>query len=96
MASENPRSVNARAHRYPKLRVARLLSRDEKRRRDLVLRCAWLRFGTTEAGIVFLNTENDELGGRPFQVAVGSDGGLSLVTALIGRMPIQPSSGTYE
>lgn len=53
-----------------------------QRQNDLI-RSAWLSFGTKEAVIAFLNTTNEEIGGRPLTLALGSDDGLRSAQRLL-------------
>jgi hypothetical protein len=42
---------------------------------------AWAALGDREAVMAFLNTHDDELGGRPLDLALASDEGLTAVRA---------------
>lgn len=59
------------------------LDTDETRRRGLAVRLASLSHPTSEAAVAFLNTHNDELGGRPLDIATASDDGLAAVEAAL-------------
>lgn len=47
------------------------------------MRLAWDALGSPERIMAFLNGHSDALGGRPLQLASGSDDGLARVAALL-------------
>ena len=65
------------------------LSPDQVRRQNDVLQSAWRHFKTPGPVIAFLNAQNEQLQGKPLQVALGSDEGLLRVERLLGELPLQ-------
>lgn len=63
------------------------LDTDETRRRGLAVRLASTSHPTSEAAVAFLNSHNDELGGRPIDIATASDDGLAAVEAALAGAP---------
>ena len=55
------------------------LSPEQANRQGQLARSAWTALGNRDAVVAFLNTHDDELGGRPLDLAVASDEGLSAV-----------------
>lgn len=62
------------------------LSHDEQVRQGNAVREAHAALQGMEAVRLFLNTHNDELRGRPLDVATASDDGFRAVQALIGKI----------
>ena len=52
-------------------------------RQNVLIRSAWLRLGSKEAVIAFLNTTNEKIGGRSLTLALGSDDGLRSAQLLL-------------
>jgi hypothetical protein len=65
------------------------LSADQVRRQNDVLQSAWRHFKTPGPVIAFLNARNEQLQGKPLQIALSSDEGLLRVERLLGEMPLQ-------
>lgn len=65
------------ASRQPKL------SREEARRQGEITQLAFLLLGGREAALAFLNHADDELEGRPLDVAIASDAGFVRVEKVI-------------
>lgn len=65
------------------------LDTDETRRRGLAVRLASISHPTSEAVVAFLNTHNDELGGRPLDIATASDDGLAAVEAALNGATVR-------
>ena len=59
------------------------LSRDEADRQGRATRLAINAFPGAGAAVAFLNAHNDELGGRPLDIAVASAAGLLALEKLI-------------
>lgn len=55
------------------------VSPDEARRQGRIAVVAWERLGGRDAVMAFLNGHDEELGGRPLDLAVASDDGLARV-----------------
>jgi hypothetical protein len=66
-----------------------LPTREQLRRQDSVLRCAWRSLGESGPVIAFLNTHNEELGGQPLFLALESDEGLLRVEGLLGEIVLR-------
>lgn len=64
---------------------------EQLRRQNSVLQCAWRSLGTASPVIAFLNTHNEELGGRPLHLALESDEGLLRVEGLLGEIALEAS-----
>jgi hypothetical protein len=62
---------------------------EQLRRQDSVLQCAWRSLGASGPVIAFLNTHNEQLGGQPLQLALGSDEGLLRVEGLLGEIVLE-------
>ena len=62
------------------------LSPDQCRRQAEVLRTACDKLFPSGNAITFLNSHNEKLGGKPFQLALDSDDGLLRVERLIEKM----------
>ena len=61
-------------------------TKEQLRRQDSVLRCAWRSLGGSGPVIAFLNTHNEQLGGQPLFLALESDEGLLRVERLLGEI----------
>lgn len=61
----------------------RPLDADETRRRGLAVRLASTAHPTAQEAMSFLNTHHEGLGGRPLDIATGSDAGLAAVQATL-------------
>ncbi|MDB5691714.1 MAG: hypothetical protein JWO81_777 [Alphaproteobacteria bacterium] len=61
------------------------LPREAGIRQGSAVRAAQAAFGTTDAVRAFLNTPNEDLGGRPIDLALASAAGLAAVEAAIAR-----------
>jgi hypothetical protein len=59
------------------------LSKEEAERQGLATRCAWESFPEQGEAIAFLNAHDDELGGRPIDLAIASASGLAAVEQAI-------------
>lgn len=55
---------------------------------------AWRAFGDRERTMAFLNEADDELGGRPLDLAVDGEAGLSAVLDRLAGVPLPPSSSS--
>lgn len=66
------------------------LSPAEAERQGRVSKLALEAFGKTEAVIAFLNTHDDELGGRPIDLAIASPDGLAAVEAVLATRMSRP------
>jgi uncharacterized protein (DUF2384 family) len=78
---------------FRKSRKAPVLSREESVRQGKAVRAAQSALGSVEAVRAFLNTHHEALGGRPIDIAVGSDAGLAAVEAAI---PAADKAGVQE
>jgi hypothetical protein len=76
--------------RFRKKAPSTLPTREQLRRQDTVLRCAWRIFGASAPVIAFLNTHDERLGGRPLYLALESDEGLLRVEGLLQQLDRQP------
>lgn len=86
-----PKSLGSpSAHWKRRLKVSPIPP-DHAKRQGAITTTAYLVLGR-EAAIVFLNTAHSELGGRPIDVAMGSDEGRNRVEAEIGRIAYEASS----
>jgi hypothetical protein len=78
----------------PKFRGSRQahlrLSPDEAQRQGAAARHAWSAFQDKDRVVAFLNGHDEELGGRPIDLAVASDAGLARVTDAINVSAAQP------
>lgn len=71
-------------HRPPKRYAGeRSLDADETRRRGLAVRLASAAHSSSQDAMAFLNTHHPELGGRPLDIATGSEAGLAAVEATL-------------
>ena len=61
------------------------LAPDEAARQGSAARQAFSAFGDRERAMAFLNSHDEELGGRPIDVAIASGSGLAAVEQAIGR-----------
>jgi hypothetical protein len=68
---------------------SKLPTREQLRRQDAVLRCAWANLGESAPVIAFLNTHNELLGGQPLLLALESDEGLLRVEGLLGEIGLK-------
>jgi hypothetical protein len=69
------------------------LSSEQAARQGRAARLACERMPQSGAAVAFLNTHDDALGGRPIDLAIGSEGGLRAVEAAIAAyVPAPPSS----
>jgi hypothetical protein len=59
------------------------LTREQAERQGRAVRGAWEGFAAPGAALAFLNSFNDELGGRPIDLAVASAAGLAAVEQAI-------------
>jgi hypothetical protein len=66
-----------------------LLTQEQLKRQDSILRCAWRSLGTSGPAIAFLNTHNEQLGGQPLYLALESDEGLLRVEGLLGEIALR-------
>jgi hypothetical protein len=78
-----PASNKPQMNRFRKKYSAVRLSPDQARRQGEVSRIAWTALGGRDAVVAFLNTQDDELGGRPLDLAVDSDEGMARVLEVI-------------
>jgi uncharacterized protein (DUF2384 family) len=60
-----------------------ILSPDESRRQGRAVRAAQAALGSVEEVRAFLNSRHQGLGGRPIDIAIASEAGLSAVDAAI-------------
>ena len=65
------------------------LDADQRRRQADVAGAAWAALGSREAVMAFFNEHDEELGGRPLDIAVGSDAGLEQVRGRLARLDPQ-------
>ncbi|WP_287980264.1 MULTISPECIES: antitoxin Xre/MbcA/ParS toxin-binding domain-containing protein [Sphingomonas] len=70
------------------------LSDDQKRRQATVMAAAWRAFGDRDRTMAFLNEADDVLGGRPLDLAVDGEAGLSAVLDRLAGVPLPPSSSS--
>jgi len=71
-------------HRPPRRYAGeRPLDGDETRRRGLAVRIATDAHASAQDAMAFLNTPHPTLGGRPLDIATGSEAGLAAVTATL-------------
>jgi uncharacterized protein (DUF2384 family) len=68
------------------------LAPDSARRQGNITTLALTLLGR-ETAIEFLNSENAELGARPLDLAIASEGGCARVEAELGRMTCRPVTG---
>lgn len=59
---------------------------EEARRQSHVVQTAWTTFADRESAMAFLNSDHDELGGRPLEVATTSDEGLEAVERVLAAI----------
>lgn len=67
------------------------LSAAQAARQGRVSQLAFTALRQPQAVIAFLNTHNDELGGRPIDLAVASHAGLLSVERALAAMPAAPA-----
>lgn len=60
------------------------LTADQAKRQGTAARLAWETLPNAGAAVAFLNTFNQQLGGRPIDLAVTSDAGLQAVETELG------------
>lgn len=77
--------------RFRRKAPSTLPTRDQLRRQDAVLQCAWRALGESGPVIAFLNTHNENLGEQPLRLALESDEGLLRVQGLLGEVGADPS-----
>jgi hypothetical protein len=58
---------------------------DDARRQSSIVQAAWKSFGEREPAMAFLNTHQDELDGRPLDIATASDEGLAAIQQLLAE-----------
>lgn len=61
------------------------LAPDAAARQGKAATLAWEKFRDSAAVVAFLNTHDDELGGRPIDLAVASADGLAAVERMLGK-----------
>jgi len=83
-AAEEPSPAKRSMMRFRKANAQRLAP-DHARRQGEITQLAFLLLGREQA-IAFLNTAHAGLGGRPLDLATGSDAGRNSVEAEIGRL----------
>ena len=83
-------SVAPRPHtqRFRRSSRSPALSADQKRRQAAVTDAAWRAFRAGNTMASFLNTEDLHLGGRPLDLAIDSDHGLTAVLAALSAMSV--------
>ena len=59
------------------------MAADAAARQGRVTKLAWDVLGERDAVLAFLNTHHETLGGRPLDLAIGDDDGLSRVEAAL-------------
>ena len=79
--------------RQPFRKARAPLAADKGARQGQATRAAFAAFGNIDAVRAFLNEPHPGLGGRPIDVALGSDEGLSAVEAAIAEEAARPRSG---
>lgn len=85
MSSVSPESTPDQPKRAPFKRRASLprMAADAAARQGRVTKLAWDVLGERDAVLAFLNTHHETLGGRPLDLAIGDDDGLSRVEAAL-------------
>jgi hypothetical protein len=78
-ASPSPGRPKFRGARQAHLR----LTPEEAQRQGEAARHAWSAFQDRDRVVAFLNGHDEELGGRPIDLAIASDAGLAVVTDAI-------------
>jgi hypothetical protein len=78
-ASPSPGRPKFRGSRQAHLR----LSPEEAQRQGEAARHAWSAFQDRDRVVAFLNGHDEQLGGRPIDLAIASDAGLAIVTDAI-------------
>lgn len=63
------------------------LTREEADRQGRLSRVAWDAWGDRDRVVAFLNGHDEALGGRPIDLAIGSDEGLVAVERAIAERP---------
>jgi len=62
------------------------LAPDQVRRQNDVLQSVWRQFKAPGPVIAFLNSRNEQLQGKPLQIALSSEEGLQKVERLLGEI----------
>lgn len=87
-ADDTAAEAGAPSPRRPQFRrfVAKVrMSPDESRRQSSVVQVAWKSFGERDRAMAFLNTHDEELAGKPLEIAMESDDGLIAVEQVLAR-----------
>jgi len=81
-------TVPAAAPAKPRMPFRRFVAKtrmtpDDARRQSSIVQAAWKSFGEREPAMAFLNTHQDDLDGRPLDIATASDEGLAAVQKML-------------
>ena len=78
-------AVNPRKPQFRRFVAKVRLTPDQTRRQSTAVQIAWKSFGERDGAMAFLNSHDDELAGKPLEIAMGSDEGLTAVEQVLAR-----------